>query len=168
MSFLKTVWNFSSENGIICVDFPFPCFSAGDSSGNHTPDFAGGSYDFSADQVSSVTSATQWQGRVTRFHIGGPHCFQNRLISSTEDFNPSYITLLDVKLIKLNPPPWTGLSWFFYLSWLIILLCTEDIHTNSQMFAPGRAVCECRALTLCSAPFITCTIKSMTPTLFVN
>lgn len=59
-------------------------------------------------------------------------------------YHASYITLLDVKLIKLNPPPWTGLSWFFYLSWLIILLCTEDIHTNSQMFAPGRAVCECK------------------------
>lgn len=145
MSFLKTVWNFSSENGIICVDFPFPCFSAGDSSGNHTPDFAGGSYDFSADQVSSVTSATQWQGRVTRFHIRRrTTLFPKQIDIQHRRYHPSYITLLDVKLIKLNPPPWTGLSWFFYLSWLIILLCTEDIHTNSQMFAPGRAVCECK------------------------
>lgn len=59
-------------------------------------------------------------------------------------YHPGYITLLDVKLIKLNPPSWTGLSWFFYLSLLILLLCTADIHTNSQMFAPDHAVGECR------------------------
>lgn len=59
-------------------------------------------------------------------------------------YHPSYITLLDVKLIKLNPTSWTALSWFCYLSQLILLLCTEDIHMNSQMFAPGHAGSECK------------------------
>lgn len=63
--------------------------------------------------------------------------------------HPSYITVLDVKLIKLYPPFWTCPSWSFS--------CAQQIciQTHRCLFLVMLLVNANRAITLCSAPFIT-------------